>query len=679
MKLTQQQLEAHLWGAANILRGKTAGQDYKNYILSLMFYKRLCDQWENEADEAIAALERQQGRQFTEAQKAVFRARGEHRFNIPDGSRWGDVLAASTNLGEKLTQAMRAVASANEELKGVFTVDWNQPAPDGSGKPLIPNEVVHALIQHFDSHDLSNASVPSDILGNAYEYLIKQFADDAGAKAGEFFTPPEVVDTLVRILEPQPGDTVYDPTGGSGGMLVHSADFLRENGHHATSAQYFAQEMNWGNAAIGKINSVLHGLEATIAAGVSTITDPAFKDAEGKVRKFSLVLANFPFSDEFWWLKPEQQTDDKKKKDKLKKEIFGKEGFKDPFGRFGRGTPFRAPPAGYGDYAFILHILASLTDAGRAGIVCPQGVLFRGQAEVEEETGEFDDDGNPVIKRRKADDEHLIRKVLLESRLIDAVISLPLNVFYGAGVPACLVILRRQRPPERHDKVLLVYAARHFRELSNQNELRPQDVMRMLVHVQAYGDPAKVPGLVAQHSQRIREQINAREHDEVERLEAEYADAAARLAKLQTQVAEARAELLKITGKTAKEKAEVALAKLEAQCDKAAAKIAERDEKIAEARRRAEDDRHDVAQVGTELGALYGDPDELLKHARVVGIDEIEENEFNLNIPRYVDTFEPEPLVAVSDALQASNDAQRELVRAETRLNELLKAFGHVA
>ena len=141
------------------------------------------------------------------------------------------------------------------------------------------------------------------------------------------------------------------------------------------------------------------------------------------MRKFSLVLANFPFSDEFWWLKPEQQADDKKKKDKLKKEIFGKEGYKDPFGRFGRGTAFKAPPAGYGDYAFILHILASLTDDGRAGIVCPQGVLFRGQPEVEEETGEFDDDGNPIIKRRKADDEHLIRKALLESRLIDAVIS----------------------------------------------------------------------------------------------------------------------------------------------------------------------------------------------------------------------------------------------------------------
>lgn len=677
MRLTQQQLEAHLWGAANILRGKTAGQDYKNYILSLMFYKRLCDQWENEADEAIAVLERQQGKQFTDAQKAVFRARGEHRFSIPDGSRWGDVLAASTNLGETLTQAMRAVAAANEELKGVFTVDWNQPAPDGSGKPLIPNEVVHALIQHFDSHDLSNASVPPDVLGHAYEYLIKQFADDAGAKAGEFFTPPEVVDTLVRILEPQPGDTIYDPTCGSGGMLVHSANFLRENEHHATSAQYFGQEMNWGNAAIGKINSVLHGLEATISAGVSTITDPAFKDGEGKVRKFSLVLANFPFSDEFWWLKPEQQTDDKKKKDKLKKEIFGKEGYKDPYGRFGRGTPFKAPPAGYGDYAFILHILSSLTSEGRAGIVCPQGVLFRGQPEVEEETGEFGDDGNPIIKRRKADDEHLIRKALLESRLIEAVISLPLNVFYGAGVPACLLILKKQRPPERHDKVLLVYAARHFRELSNQNELRPQDVMRTLVHVQAYGDAAKVPGLVAKHSQRIREQINAREHDEVERLEAEYADAATRFAKLETQVAQAQADLPKINGKTAKDKAEAALAKIEAQRDKAAAKIVERDEKIAEVRRRAEDDRRDVDEVGTELGALYGDADELLKHARVVGIDEIEENEFNLNIPRYVDTFEPETRVQVVDALSALTTAEDSLRSAERELLSLLGKAGY--
>ena len=675
-RLTQQQLEAHLWGAANILRGKTAGQDYKNYILSLMFFKRLCDQWENEADEAISQLERQQGRTFSDKEKAIFRARGEHRFKIPEGNRWGDVLAESENIGQKLTDSMRAVANANEELRGVFTVDWNQPAPDASGKKLIPNEVVHALIQHFDEIDLSNKSVPSDVLGRAYEYLIKQFADDAGAKAGEFFTPPEVVDILVRILQPQPEDTIYDPTCGSGGMLIHSADYLREHGHDALSARYFGQEMNWGNYAIGKINSVLHGLEAKIAGGASTITDPQFTDGEG-VRKFSLVLANFPFSDEFWWLKPEQQTDDKKKREKLKKEVFGKEGYKDPYSRFGRGTGYRAPPAGYGDYAFILHILASLTDSGRAGVVCPQGVLFRGQPEMEEETGEIDDEGNPIIKRRKADDEHLIRQALLESRLIDAVISLPLNIFYGAGVPACLVILRRQRPTDRHDKVLLVYAARHFRELSNQNELRPQDVMRILVHYHAYGEPAKVPGLVAEHSSRIRDQINQREQSEVERLEAEYKPHHERLANLDTEIAEFQAQASRETKKGERAKIDSKAAKLLAQRAKLAVKVAERDDRITNARRIADADRTAVAQVGHELGALYGDPEELKKHARIVPLDEIQDNDFNLNIPRYVDTFEPEPAIRVADAIAAVDQADAQLANAEKRLRRLMTEVGY--
>ena len=657
MKLTLQQLEAHLWGAANILRGKTAGQDYKNYILSLMFYKRLCDQWEREADDTIAEQERQQERPFTDAQKAIFRKRGEHRYSIPDGARWGDVKAVSVNIGEDLTRAMRAVAEANDELRGVFTVDWNQPAPDGSGKPLIANEVVHALVQHFDEHDLSNRSVPADVLGRAYEYLIKQFADDAGAKAGEFFTPPEVVDTLVRILEPRPGDTIYDPTAGSGGMLVHAAGYLREQGHHATHAQYFAQEMNWGNAAIGKINSVLHGLEADIRAGSSTIIDPQFLE-DGKVRQFSLVLANFPFSDDYWWLKPEQQTDDKKKKARLRKEVFGKEGYKDRYGRFGRGTGFQAPPAGYGDYAFILHILASLTDDGRAGIVCPQGVLFRGQPKIEEETGDFDAHGKPKVKRRKAHDEHLIRRALLESRLIDAVISLPLNVFYGAGVPACLLILRKQRPVERQDKVLLIYAARHYRQLSAQNELRPQDVMRMLVHYHAYGDAVKVRSVIAAESERLLRGIGRREEIEIGRFEAEDRPQAAYFAADVTAASSLREKSLD-------------------QTNKVVSRVLERDAQIAEAHRQAEDDRTDVLAAGEELMALYSDPDELVKHARVVDMDEVAENEFNLNVPRYVDTFDPEPRVDVADALSQLRDAETARAHADHTLSLLLQKAGY--
>jgi type I restriction enzyme M protein len=283
---------------------------------------------------------------------------------------------------------------------------------------------------------------------------------------------------------------------------------------------------------------------------------------------------------------------------------------------------------------------------------------------VEEETGEFDDDGNPKMKRRKPDDEHLIRKSLLDARLIDAVISLPLNVFYGAGVPACLLILRKQRPKTRRDQVLLVYAARHFRELSAQNELRPQDVMRMLVHYHAYGDAAKVPKLVKEHSGRIRKQIDFREADEVGRIEAEYQPHADRLAAFSLSAGgEGRGEV-------------ASSAKLEKAREKLAAKIAERDEKIAESRRRAADDRRDVDAVGAELVALYADPDELLKHARVVGLDEIAENEFNLNIPRFVDTFEPEPRVEVKDALKTLGEAESAVKDAEKELAKLIQKCG---
>ena len=293
-------------------------------------------------------------------------------------------------------------------------------------------------------------------------------------------------------------------------------------------------------------------------------------------------------------------------------------------------------------------------------------MLFRGQPEVEEETGELDEDGNPKMKRRKADDEHLIRKALLESRLIDAVISLPLNVFYGAGVPACLLILRKRRPAERRDKVLLIYAARHYRELSAQNELRPQDVMRMLVHYHVYGDAAKVAGLVSEHAGRIRGQIDAREAEETGRIESEYQPQADRLAALDAELGEAR-----------NREAAGAVAKLEKAREKLAARLVERDELIAETRRRAEEDRKDVASVGDELVAVYADPDELLKHARVVGLNEVEDNEFNLNIPRYVDTFEPEPQVEVKDALKALDDAEAATRAAETELRALLKQAGY--
>jgi len=686
MKLTQQQLEAHLWGAANILRGRTAGQDYKNYILSLMFYKRLCDQWMCDADETIEELERQQGQKFTDKQKDVLRARGDHRFTIPDGCHWNDLLEVSENIGEVLTAAMRGgtkpdgnplrgIGPANEDLRGVFTVDWNQPAPDGGGKKLIPNEVVHALVQHFDMYDLSNKSVPPDILGRAYEYLIKQFADDAGAKAGEFFTPPEVVDVLVRILEPGPRDKIYDPTCGSGGMLIHSADYLTEQGHRTDAAQYFGQEMLWNNFAIAKINSVLHGIDAHLHGGDSTITDPYFTNNEGKVQKFSMVLANFPFSDEFWWLKPEQQGVDKKRKQSLRNQVF-LGGYKDTYGRFGRGTPYATPPASKGDFAFILHIVASLTRNGRAGVVCPQGVLFRGQPKIEEETCEFDKNGNPKIRKRKADDEYLIRHSMLKSRLIDAVIALPLNIFYGAGVPACLLILRKDRPENHREKVLLVYAARHFRD-SAQNQLRPQDIMRILVHYHAYGDSAKAKELVVHHSERIHGLIDTTEQEEVNRLTAQYQAYADRLTELKVLISESEAVLASLTNKQEQKKHNSIIKKLQKQTEKPTVKLVERDDKIDEACHRSKQDRTALEKVGEELIELYSNTDELVKHARVVEMDELEENEFDLNIPRYVDTFEPEPEIKVSEAMAELKSAEIACQEVDAILESLLKEIGY--
>jgi type I restriction enzyme M protein len=314
---------------------------------------------------------------------------------------------------------------------------------------------------------------------------------------------------------------------------------------------------------------------------------------------------------------------------------------------------------------------------------------------VEEETEELDKDGNPKVRRRKADDEHLIRRNLLQGGVIDAVISLPLNIFYGAGVPACLLILRRQRPPERQNKVLLVYAARHYRELSAQNQLRPQDVMRILVHVQAFGDADKGPALVDRHAGRIRAQITQAETEEVDRITAEFAEHAERLATLDADLAAARAEVLAskpkattlpfdtaapITAVPESKGArplEARIARLEKTRATVARKVAERDERIAETRRRAEEDRRDVDATGDELVALYADPGELLKHTRLVSLDEIEENEFNLNIPRYVDTFEPEPRVEVEDALRELRSAELAARQAECELQTLLEPLGY--
>ncbi|WP_395142676.1 N-6 DNA methylase, partial [Armatimonas sp.] len=501
---------------------------------------------------------------------------------------------------------------------------------------LIANEVVAALVNHFNAPEmnLSNANVEPDILGRAYEYLIKKFADDAGQKAGEFFTPPEVVDILIRCLEPKPGETIYDPTCGSGGMLVHSADFLKENNHSTSELQYFGQEMNWQTYAIAKINLLLHGLEGKIAGGKSTLTDPQFL-TNGTLDRFSVVIANFPFSDSEWFLPESKRTEDEIKK--AKKSV-ATDGYKDRYNRFSFGQP----PTSNGDFAFIQHIIASANDSGRCGVVCPQGVLFRGQPEIEEETGEFDKNGEPKVRRRKADDEYLIRRGILESGMLDAVIALPLNIFYGAGVPACLLILNKNRASERAGKTQLVYAARHYRELSAQNQLRPQDVMRILVHYHAFGDPLKAASLAYFHRDRLHGIVGRDEALEIERIKAEYEEWEQKVKELRQKISFMERKLMLEVKKTEISKGDREIAKVEKSLERPLKKLEERDEKIAEAKKRAAEDCQAIHDVAEELITLYNGPADLAKHARVVEWEEITENECNLNIPRYVDTFEEE-------------------------------------
>jgi type I restriction enzyme M protein len=681
-KLTQQQLEADLLKAASILRGNTAGQDYKTYILTLLFLKRLSDQWEYERDvkveQAIAELQARWSAPLPEDKKAAIRANPDyHRFAIPDGCLWDQVRTgeaplwkqgehAGASLSTRLTLAGRLIARAERnkgDLTGVFTVDWALPAPDGAGT-LIAGAVVTALVNHISTIPLSNAYVEPDVLGRAYEYLIKYFADDAGEKAGEFFTPPQVVDTLIRILEPAKGDSVYDPTCGSGGMLIHSADFLKEHGARPSDLTYFGQEKNWGTYPIARINVVLHELEAQLVGGKSTLLAPGFLEPDGRggsrVQQFSVVISNFPFSDSEWTIADAKETVDEGGSGKKKgaRKAPKKEAFVDPYSRFGFGDP----PSSSGDWAFIQHIIASMKPGGRAGVVCPQGVLFRGQAAVEEETGELAADGTPKVRRRKADDEYLIRKGVVDAKLIEAIIALPLNIFYGAGVPAALLILRKDRPAERSDKILMIYGARHFEELAAQNRLRRQDVLRLLVHYHAFGEAGTAARVAAAESARMQGEIEAEFQTERERIVQEYPDADGRLAE-----AVARA------GASAAAKS---VDKLEKQVEALRRKVVERDERVAELRRRSDYERAEICAVVAELLDLYARPEELGRHARVVGLAEVEENEFNLNIPRYVDTFEPESPILVSDVLRELQELERCRSAADAELVAVLREAG---
>lgn len=680
--ISKQALGNTLFGMADILRDKV--EDYKAYILSLLFFKRLSDNYTWENDNSVKEFIREYGREPSAKELNVLITR-KHDFKIPDGCFWEDVREASIDKkNEVLDKAVNQIADANVDkdgkfiLKGIInTVRWNEPAPDGSGGKKLSPDVLSLLINYLNAVDLSNRNASVDVLGDAYEYLIKRFADEnkGGTTAGQFYTPQEVVDIIVRYLKPQKNDTIYDPTCGSGGFLINSAKYCKENYGSPKTVRLFGQEDVWNTWAIANINMILHGLDARIEKG-DTLKDPKFKDEENEllIRRFDKVMANFPFSQENWWKNGEPKKDAKgrvvnKKDGSPQLEYTGKEDFNDPFERFTYGIP----PFSNGDFAFLQHIVASMNENGKAGVVCPQGVLFRGQPEKTEE-----EDG----QKRKADDEYIIRRGLLQGKvdvdgefkeginIIDAIIVLPGNLFYGTTIPGAILLMSKNKPEDRKDKVLMIYGAKSgwYKEDANMNTLQPHDVLRISTMLESWGDKNVAQQWISTQKVRLKNQIQEDLDYKLLETESYYAEDIAfqieRLKKAEKAISEKKAEGKKPTKSQSNqlEAAQKALEKL----------LADKQAKINAAHEQAEKDRQAIDDVEVELLNMFDDLELRKRYFSVVDMAELEENEFNLNIPRYVDTFEPEEEIDLKQAIEEFRDATENEVALSNEINNLL-------
>jgi type I restriction enzyme M protein len=682
--ITKQALGSTLFGMADILRDKV--EDYKAYILSLLFFKRLSDNYEWESENEIKEFVNREGRQPTEAEKRIIITQ-KHDFKIPDGCFWKDVRDASPDKkNEKLNQAVNDIADANIDrqgkavLKGVInTVRWNEPAPDGSGSKKLSPQVLTALVSYLDAVDLSNKNASVDVLGDAYEYLIKRFADEnkGGTTAGQFYTPQEVVDVIVRYLKPQKGDTVYDPTCGSGGFLINAAKYCKTNFNNSKAIRIFGQEDVWNTWAICNINMILHGLDARIEKG-DTILDPKFteEDNELAIKQFDLAMANFPFSQENWTKTGQPKKDNKgktvNKKDGSPQLEYPKDGYSDPYERLVYGTP----PYSNGDFAFLQHIIASIKDDGKAGVVCPQGVLFRGQPEKTEE-----EDG----QNRKADDEYLIRRGFLQGKvdyngeftemhnIIDSIVVLPGNLFYGTTIPGAILFINKNKPANRRDKVLMVYAAKEgwYKEEANMNVLLPHDILRISTILESWGDLKTAKSWIDSQKIRLKTLIQEDIDFKLEEIDEYYKEdiekQSEKLEYAQKVIADKLAKGDKPTAsqKKAVETAQKALDKL----------TNEKNSKITAAHEQAEKERQAIEAVEQELITMLQDPEQRKRYFAIADMEELDENEFNLNIPRYVDTFEPEEEIDLKQAIAEFKTTLSQETALDNTIDELLKVL----
>jgi len=440
------QLESHLWEAANILRGPVDAADFKTYVFPLLFFKRISDVHDEEYELALAES-------GGDEEYALFPQ--NYRFQVPEDCHWRDVRAVTSNVGQALQKAMRGIEKANPEtLYGIFgDAQW-------TNKDRLSDALLRDLLEHFSGINLGNQAAQDDILGQSYEYLIKKFADLTNKKAGEFYTPRSVVRLMVNILDPREGESIYDPACGTGGMLLESIHHVRERHEDDRTlwGKLFGQEKNLTTSAIARMNLFLHGAADFQIVRGDTLRQPAFFSGDN-LATFDCVIANPPFSLEKWG-----------------DEVWAS----DPFGRNFAGMP----PAKTGDYAWVQHMIKSMAPAtGRMAVVLPHGALFR------------------------MGKEGAIRKKLLGMDLLEAVIGLGPNLFYGTGLAACILVFRQRKQKDRKKKVLILDASREFKTGRAQNELLPEHVQRIYGWYRDYQDVEGVARLVT------LEDIAAKDHN----------------------------------------------------------------------------------------------------------------------------------------------------------------------
>ena len=424
--ITQQQIESYLWGAATLLRGVIDAGDYKQYIFPLLFFKRICDVYDEEFQRALDESE-------GDVNYAAFAE--NHRFLIPVGSHWHDVRNQASNVGSAIQRAMRELEQANpNQLYGIFgDAQW-------TNKDRLSDATLRDLVEHFSSLILSVANVPEDELGQAYEYLIKKFADDSGHTAAEFYTNRTVVHLMTLMLDPQPGESIYDPTCGSGGMLLSAVAELKRQDKEYRTLKLYGQERNLITSAIARMNLFLHGIEDFHVERGDTLAEPKFIEGD-HLRRFDVVLANPPYSIKQW------------NRSSWEADLYGR-------------NIYGVPPQGRADYAFFQHIIASMNpQSGRCAILFPHGVLFR-------------------------DEEQRMRAKLVEDDKLECVLGLGPNLFYNSSMTACIVICRMKKPQERKGKVLFINAVDEVVRERAQSFLQEEHILKMLHAYRNFNDIA---------------------------------------------------------------------------------------------------------------------------------------------------------------------------------------------